>query len=136
MQFLNFTPQETKALIFLLTALLVGSGIVLYKRTHPGFAPQLKLEKSGVDSLRQTRYLSGREQGEIKINLNQATAAELQLLPGVGPALSKRIVEYREANGEFDRVEDVMQVSGIGAKTFEGIKDYVTVERKTGGLDW
>ena len=130
MRFLNFTPQETRAIIFLLMALLVGSGIILYKRTYPKFAPQLRLEKGGADSLRQTLYPSGGGQGENRINLNQATAAELQLLPGVGPALSKRIVEYREVRGEFGKIEDVMQVSGIGPKTFEGIKDYLTVENK------
>ncbi|UCB51799.1 MAG: helix-hairpin-helix domain-containing protein [Candidatus Zixiibacteriota bacterium] len=135
MRFLNFTPQETRAILFLLMALLVGSGIILYQRTHPGFAPQLKLEKSGVDSLRAIQYLSGRGQEENTIDLNRATAAELQLLPGVGPALSRRIVEYREAKGEFDRIEDVMQVSGIGPKTFEAIKQYLTVEDKKRGVD-
>lgn len=135
MRFLNFTPQETKAILFLLMALLVGSGIILYQRNHPGFAPQLKLDKSDVDSLGEIQYLSGRGQEENAIDLNRATAAELQLLPGVGPALSKRIVEYREAKGEFDKIEDVMQVSGIGPKTFQAIKDYVIVEDKTEGPD-
>lgn len=130
MRFLNFTPQETKAIIFLLMALLVGSGIILYKRTYPKFAPQLRLEKGGADSLRQTLYPSGGGQGENRINLNQATAAELQLLPGLGPALSRRVVEFREANGNFRRIEDIMQVPGIGPKTFERIKDYVTAEKK------
>jgi competence protein ComEA len=135
MRFLNFTPQETKAILFLLTALLVGSGIILYQRTHPGFAPQLRLDKSDLDSLGEIEYLSTLGQEESAIDLNRATAEKLQLLPGVGPALSKRIVEYREAKGEFDRIEDVMQVSGIGPKTFEAIKDYVTVEKKTEGSD-
>ena len=135
MRFLNFTPQETKAILFLLVALLVGSGIILYQRTHPGFAPQLKLDKSDVDSLGEIHYLSGPGQEENAIDLNRATAVELQLLPGVGPALSERIVEYREAKGEFARIEDVMQVSGIGPKTFEAIRDYLTVEDKTEGPD-
>jgi len=135
MRFLNFTPQETKAILFLLMALLVGSGVILYQRTHPGFAPQLKLDKSDVDSPGEIQYLSGSGQEESAIDLNRATAVELQLLPGVGPALSKRIVEYREAKGEFDRIEDVMQVSGIGPRTFEAIKDYLTVQDRTEGPD-
>jgi comEA protein len=135
MRFLNFTPQETKAILFLLMALLVGSGIILYQRTHPGFAPQLKLDKSDVDSTGEIKYLAGSGQEENAIDLNRATAAELQLLPGVGPALSKRIVEYRESCGEFDKIEDVMQVSGIGPRTFEAIKDYLTVQDKTEGPD-
>jgi len=128
MQFFNFTPQETKALIFLLTVLLVGSGITLYKRTHPQFAPQLIVEKKEVDPFPQTQSPMHQEQGKKKINLNQATTAELQLLPGVGPTLSKRIVEYRENKGQFEKIEDLMQVQGIGLKTFKQIQDYITIE--------
>ena len=128
MQFFNFTPQETKALIFLLTALLIGSGVSLYKRTHPQFAPELIVEKTEVEPLPQVESALNREQGEKKIDLNQATIAELQLLPGIGPTLSKRIVEHRENNGEFDEIEDLMQVQGIGLKTFEQIRDYITTK--------
>jgi comEA protein len=128
MQFFNFTPQETKAIIFLLTALLVGSGITLYKRTHPQFAPQLIVKKKEVDPFPQTQSPWHQEQGKKKINLNQATSAELQLLPGVGPTLSKRIVEYRENKGQFEKIEDLMQVQGIGLKTFQQIQDYITIE--------
>ena len=135
MRFLNFTPQETRAILFLLMALLVGSGIVLYQRSHPGFAPELKLDKSDVDSLGEIEYISGSGQEKKVIDLNRATAAELQLLPGVGPALSRRIVEYRETKGEFVKIEDVMQVSGIGPKTFEAIRDYLTIRYRTEGSD-
>ncbi|MCK4224093.1 MAG: helix-hairpin-helix domain-containing protein [candidate division Zixibacteria bacterium] len=128
MQFLNFTPQETKALIFLLLALLVGSGITLYKRTQPQFAPELIVEKREVDSLLQIQSPLNQEQGKKKINLNQATSAELQLLPGVGPTLSRRIVEYREANGKFHQIEELKQIPGIGLKKFEQLKEYITVE--------
>lgn len=128
MQFLNFTPQETKALIFLLLALLVGSGITLYKRTHPQFASELMLEKKEIDAQPQTQSPLNQEQRKKKIDLNQATTTELQLLPGVGPTLSKRIVEYRERNGQFEKIEDLMQVQGIGLKIFEQIQDYITAE--------
>jgi competence protein ComEA len=128
MQFFNFTPQETKALIFLLTVLLVGSGITLYKRTHPQFAPQLIVEKKEVDSLPQTQSPLHQEWGKKKINLNQATTAELQFLPGIGPSLSRRIVEYRETHGKFHQIEDLIQIPGIGPKTLERIKDRISVE--------
>ena len=135
MRFLNFTPQETRAIFFLLMALLVGSGIVLYQRSHPGFAPELKLDKSDIDSLGEIEYISSLGQEKKVIDLNRATAAELQLLPGVGPALSRRIVEYRETKGEFVKIEDVMQVSGIGPKTFEAIRGYLTIQDQTEGPD-
>lgn len=62
-----------------------------------------------------------------KINLNTATAADLETLPRIGPALAQNIVEYRNANGPFQRVEDIMLVSGIGPAIFDQIKDLVTV---------
>ena len=100
----------------------------MYKRTYPQFAPELIVEKKKGDPLSETQSPLHQEQGEMKINLNQATTAELQLLPGLGPNLSRRIVEYREANGKFHQIEDLMQVPGIGLKTFEKIKEYITVE--------
>ena len=62
------------------------------------------------------------------ININTATQAELETLPGIGPALAARIVAYREANGPFPNVEAIQNVAGIGPSTFEAIKDLITVE--------
>jgi competence protein ComEA len=62
-----------------------------------------------------------------KVNINTADAATLESLPGIGPSLAQRIVEYRQANGPFERIEDVMDVSGIGTATFEGIQDLLSV---------
>jgi len=63
----------------------------------------------------------------VKINLNRATAAELDALPRIGPAMAQRIVDYRSANGPFATIEDLRNVTGIGDKTFEALKDLVTV---------
>lgn len=62
-----------------------------------------------------------------KVNINTADAAALDTLPRVGPAMAARIIEWRETNGRFSSVEDLMNVTGIGDKTFEGLKDLVTV---------
>jgi competence protein ComEA len=61
------------------------------------------------------------------IDVNRASAAELEALPGVGPALAARIVAHREANGPFGSPEDLLQVSGIGAKTLARMADAVVV---------
>jgi competence protein ComEA len=61
------------------------------------------------------------------VNLNTATQAELETLPGIGPALAQRIIEFRERNGGFRTVEDLLEVPGIGAKKFEELRDHVTV---------
>jgi len=61
------------------------------------------------------------------LNLNTATVSDLDTLPRIGPALAQRIIDYREANGRFSSVDDLRSVTGIGEKTFEGLKDLVRV---------
>ena len=62
------------------------------------------------------------------INLNTATASELQRLPRIGPKLAARILAHREAHGPFRRVQDLVQVRGIGAKTLARLTPYLVVE--------
>lgn len=62
-----------------------------------------------------------------KININTASATELQKLSGVGPALSERIVEYRESKGHFSSIEDLQNVSGIGETRFANLRDKICV---------
>jgi competence protein ComEA len=62
------------------------------------------------------------------INLNTATAAELEALPGVGPAIAAAIVAHRNEHGAFVRVEDVLEVRGIGEKKFQAMKSMITVQ--------
>ena len=61
------------------------------------------------------------------VNLNTATEAQLESLPGVGPAMAKRILEYRQQNGGFKKIEDLMNVRGIGETSFLKLKPLVTV---------
>lgn len=68
------------------------------------------------------------EMANEKINLNTATQAELQTISGIGEKKSKDIVSYREANGAFKTIDELMNVSGIGSTTIEKIKDYVTIK--------
>jgi comEA protein len=128
MQIFSFTPQETKALIFLVAALLVGSGITLYKKTHTQFASELvPLGREAVVSPNDMKQSSLVPDAKL-LNINSATAEELQLLPGLGPNLSRRVVEYREVHGGYSKIEDIMQVNGIGPKTFQRIKEYISVD--------
>ncbi len=64
---------------------------------------------------------------KAKININTATASELEGLPRIGPKVAERIVEFRAQNGSFKRIEDIMKVRGIGEKIFEEIKALITV---------
>lgn len=61
-----------------------------------------------------------------KVNINTADAAALEALPGIGPALADRILAWRDANGWFSSVDELLNVAGIGAKTLDGFRDSVT----------
>jgi comEA protein len=63
-----------------------------------------------------------------KVNINKATVEQLMEIKGIGEAYAKRIVEYREKNGPFKKIEDITLVQGIGDKKFEAMKDLITVE--------
>ena len=61
------------------------------------------------------------------VNLNTATAEQLATIPGVGPKMAERIIDYRQKNGGFKKVEDLMNVSGVGEKSFLKMKPLITV---------
>ena len=61
------------------------------------------------------------------INLNTATEAQLESLPGIGAKAAQRILEFRQKNGSFKKIEDLMNVKGIGEKNFLKLKPYITV---------
>ena len=62
------------------------------------------------------------------VNINTATAQELCSLPGIGETLSARIIAYRSEHGLFKSIDEIMSVSGIGAKTYQNLKSYITVD--------
>lgn len=62
-----------------------------------------------------------------KVNINTADEAELQRLSGVGPATARRILDYRSEKGRFKKIEDIMNVKGIGSKSFEKMKEMISV---------
>lgn len=66
------------------------------------------------------------------INLNTATVAQLESLPGIGMKTAERIVEYRQKNGAFKKVEDLMNVRGVGEKSFLKLKPMITVAAPKG----
>jgi comEA protein len=64
---------------------------------------------------------------KAKVNINTASASELETLPRVGPKVAQRIIDFRTKNGNFKKVEEIMKVQGIGEKVFENIRDLITV---------
>ena len=92
-----------------------------------GDGEQLYVPVLGEEVVQAERPGSAAAGGPVGlININRANQAELEVLPRVGPALAKRIIDWRESYGGFTSIEDLMSVAGIGQKTFDGLKDFVT----------
>jgi competence protein ComEA len=66
--------------------------------------------------------------GKAAVNLNTAEASELETLPGIGPAKAEAIIEHRETNGPYKSIEDLKLISGIGDKTFDKLKELISVK--------
>lgn len=89
-------------------------------------------EKQGVSvdaaSVPQSPAAAVKTPGKsVKVNINRAGEADLDSLPGVGPALAQRIINYRETRGLFTSEEDIKNVTGVGEKLYEQLKDYISV---------
>lgn len=84
------------------------------------------MEDSGENIVQETSPSSTNLNGSI--NINKATEAQLETLPGIGSSLASRIIEYREQNGNFSNIEDIKNVSGIGESKYENIKDFICVK--------
>ncbi len=76
----------------------------------------------------QTAVPSTQDTGKVLVNINTAGQTELERLPGIGPSLAKKILEFRQKNGAFKNPSDLTAVQGIGEKKYEQIKSMVTVK--------
>jgi competence protein ComEA len=87
----------------------------------------IKIPKVGEDNS-STGEIGDVKKADGKININKATKEELDTLPGIGEVTAQRIIDFREQHGNFQKIEDIMNVSRIGPKLFEQIKDKITVD--------
>ncbi len=83
---------------------------------------------SGVVSQAAPQALADSASVQAMVNLNQAEVEQLATLPGIGPAIAQRIIEYRSKVGGFTSIDQVLQVKGVGEKTLGKISSMVTVE--------
>lgn len=138
-EYLGFTRTEITVVLFLGATFAAGSAIRLFRsgddrsqRGEPVYTTSDSL------FLARSRLLSGQTDGGRghsrdsaaplqNISVNGASAAELELLPGIGPALARRIIAYRERYGDFRSFQDLGQVQGIGPGTLDRLRPLVSL---------
>lgn len=114
----RLSPAQERGLILLIAIALLASGVLLLVQQDFPSAPL----PSQVVVLHEIPVLLPSFIDSGPVDVNVATAAELITLPGIGPALAQRILEYRAAHGSFDSIQDLADVSGIGPQTVAGLE--------------
>lgn len=115
----GFTEEAASESVNLARVLEDGEQIIV--------SSQVEAEAAAVGGAEAFAQASQAASSDGRININAATDAELQTISGIGPAKAQKIIAYREANGPFKTVDDLCNVSGIGEKTLESIRDQISV---------
>ncbi len=137
----GFTRQEKLVILSLISFFLFGAGIKIYKARFVNYPEKEFVKNYPLDSLRQefiqksnamnavpTPQAIGLVAIPLKVNINSDSISEFIKLPKVGPALAKRIIEYRQQKGDFKKPSDIRKVKGIGPKIYQQIQPYIYVK--------
>jgi len=124
-----FERYRYETILALSGLILLGSGVSLGIGITQLKPEVLEVTTSGLEGGAVDRTLSDAQpEPDFPININTATVSEFEFLPGIGPTKAQAIVDYRNSSGPFSSQEDLMNVSGIGPKTYDKFKDKVTVK--------
>jgi competence protein ComEA len=115
------TQEERVTLTVLGILALAGLGALLWQQQRPS------LSVAGKPTAAQAARWDDELLFARQVDINAASAAELERLPEIGPALARRIVAHRQTHGPFMSMAELTQISGIGPKTLVALHDYVTV---------
>ncbi len=120
---------DEKLVIRILLALTMAFGVFiisfqLFERNMITIPERMVIINSSEISLPES-FKDKMENGTIRVNINTAEKEELEQIPGIGETMAQRIIEYREENGKFSSLEELLNIPRIGEKTLEKIKPYI-----------
>ena len=124
---LNRTPVQIRTISPIRETTIVSTE---ESTTAPTTEPAVESATTEMESAASDEAPSGNSGGNgpsFPINVNTANAAQLEALPGIGPTIAQRIVDYRQANGPFSSPGQLINVNGIGEKRLAAIWDYITI---------
>lgn len=127
----DFSKKENKsgslsARILIAISLFMAAGLVGYNAFFSKSAVEINESLVTNETLEQNQETKIENKNEV-VNINTASSEELEKLSGIGKAMAKRIIDYRETHGGFANKEEIMNVKGIGKKVFENIKNNICV---------
>jgi comEA protein len=123
----NDESMPEKVFVAVLSILLfIGSAAVYVRESRPLAA--ITVERGELKEQFSLAEVEERLKAARRVCINEATAEEMTAIPGIGPAISERIFEYREKNGRFMTVESLCEVKGIGPAKLEKMREYVSLE--------
>jgi len=123
----GFSSYERRALWFLIVLLLVGSSVRFYHHRRLSKRLELWVETADTTAAREQPPVAEQPSIDYPLDLNLATATELEMLPGIGTKRAADIEDFRRTHGPFGSVDELDLVYGIGLKTIERLRPLVTV---------
>jgi competence ComEA-like helix-hairpin-helix protein len=124
----EFSHYERKALQFLIVLILIGSGIKIHQRYKLNQQLLLLSSETKIANTISDSMFYQQPTVDNPLDLNKAVQYQLEMLKGIGPVRAGRIIEYRQQHGQFERIEDLTQVYGIGQKTVDSIRELIVVK--------
>lgn len=134
----GFTSSEQRAILFLLSTFGLGVIVWWYRAGQPppeadpiqvaAFENFLRATTTDTLHSQSIAPMSAVATSMARVNLNVATYNELVKLPGIGPVMAQRILDFRATQGKFKRLQDLRKVKGIGVKTYEKLAPLLVVE--------